>query len=91
MDAPRLEFTATEATPPDSLAVTDFPTAEAEFETAAAAVVKTIYPAEAMLLEDFQPPNEQFAESLVMAALSQSAETRHPDGRKTAKIPRQWQ
>ena len=75
IDAPHLEFTATEATPPDSLAITDFPTAEAEFETAAAAVVKTLYPAEAMRLEDFQPPTEQFPESLVMAALSQSTQT----------------
>lgn len=77
MDAPIQEFTATEATPPDRLAVTDFPTAEAEFETAVAAVVKTPSPAEAALLEDFPAPAEQFAESLAMAALSQSVEAKH--------------
>ncbi|MGZ8483548.1 MAG: hypothetical protein ACXW6R_06405, partial [Candidatus Binatia bacterium] len=56
------EFTAIEATAPDSQAVTDFPTAEAEFETAVAAVVKTPSLAEAVLLEDFAAPAEQFAE-----------------------------
>ncbi len=71
-DAPIQEFTVTEETPLDSLAATDFPTAEAEFETAVAAVVKTPSPAEAALLEDFPAPTEQFAESLAMAALSQS-------------------
>ncbi|MGZ8465845.1 MAG: hypothetical protein ACXWXT_09900, partial [Candidatus Binatia bacterium] len=71
------EFRAIEATAPDSQAVTDFPTAEAEFETAVAAVVKTPSLAEAVLLEDFAAPAEQFAESLAMAALSQSVEVKH--------------
>ncbi len=75
-DALIQEFTVTEETPLDSLAATDFPTAEAEFETAVAAGVKTPPPAEAALLEDFPAPTEQFAESLAMAALSQSFETK---------------
>lgn len=77
-DAPIQEFTVTQETPLDSLAATDFPTAEAEFETAVAAVVRTNSPAEAALLKDFPAPTEQFAKSLAMAALSQSAETTHP-------------
>jgi hypothetical protein len=76
-DAPIQEFTVTEETPLDSLAATDFPTAEAEFETAVAAVVRTNSPAEAALLEDFPAPTEQFAESLAMAALTQSVEAKH--------------
>ncbi|MGZ9268935.1 MAG: hypothetical protein ACXW6T_07420, partial [Candidatus Binatia bacterium] len=54
------EFTGIEATPPDSQAQTDFPTAEAEFETAVVAVIKTPSLAEAVLLEDFAAPAEQF-------------------------------
>jgi hypothetical protein len=77
-DAPTLAFTATEQMPLETLVASEFPTAEAEFETAVAAVVKRPSPAEAALLEDFPAPTEHFAESLAMAALSQSAETKHP-------------
>jgi hypothetical protein len=77
INAPLREFTGIEATPPDSQAETDFPTAEAEFETAVAAVIKAPSLTEAVLLEDFAAPAEQFAESLAMAALSQSVEVKH--------------
>ena len=95
IDAPVLEFTATQPTPPRSLAVIEFPTAEAEFETAAAAVIKTLSPAEAVFLDDFPAPAEQFAHSLVMAALSQppqieaaKKQTPHAEGKEPLNASR---
>lgn len=75
-DASIQEFTVTEEPPLDSLAVTDFPTAEGEFETAVAEVVKTPSPAGLALLEDFPAPTEQLAESLAMADLPQPFEAK---------------
>ena len=95
VDAPVLEFPATQPTPPGTLAVIEFPTAEAEFETAAAAVIKTLSPAEAVFLDDFHAPAEQFAHSLVIKALSQSSQiepakkqTSHAEGKEPLNASR---
>ena len=99
VDTPILEFTATQTTTPGSLAVIEFPTADAEFETAAAAALNTLSPAEAVFREDFQAPADQFTESLFKATISQPPQTEaakqqksHANGKKplnasTTSIP----